>query len=583
MRPRTIVTISLGLLVLGWSRLPAAEKLPPAAEWIPQGEVLTVEIAKTKPILDLFLDEKTIAATSSVPEFQQALASPQFAQFRAVVAYLEATLGTDWKTAARTLVGSVSLTAYPGGGALLTIDAQDPDLLKRLHDIILQFAKGEAEKAGQSNRVASSEYQGITAWTFGADEAHALIGNRLLIANRPAVLKAALDLRAKAGGKSLATAPAYQIARKTLGANALGLALINMEMLKHNPGIRDALAANTNPLATFLFSGVAEALRDAKWLAFGLQVKNDTLVLNALTDGKPSDATTAAFAVPAKPGEGALANLSVPRTIASLSLYRDLHGFYAAKDKLFPNRTSGLIFFENMMGIFFTGRDLTDEVFAELKPETRIVVAEQQYDAKSGTPRVKFPAFAAIFRLQHPEPFHDVAEEAWQKALGLINFTRGQKAEPGLILDRPVHGKTQFTVSRFPTPTEKEKLEADARFNFRPALAMLGDYLILSSTEGLACDLIDALQAEMAKPIQPLAGTNSLIELDGGQLASILNANRENLVQNNMLEKGHTQEQATRETDLILTLVKLVGKAKLEIGTRDGQTKADLEIQLKLR
>ena len=43
-----------------------------------------------------------------------------------------------------------------------------------------------------------------------------------------------------------------------------------------------------------------------------------------------------------------------------------MHKFYAAKDTLFPDRTSGLIFFENMMGIFFSGRDLTDEVLAAL-------------------------------------------------------------------------------------------------------------------------------------------------------------------------------------------------------------------------
>ncbi|MCY2993549.1 MAG: DUF3352 domain-containing protein [Planctomycetota bacterium] len=580
MRPRAIVGISLGLLVLGWSRLPAAEKLPPTAEWIPQGALLSVEITQTKPVLDLLLDEQTTAAVTSVPELKQALASPQFAQFRAVVAYLEATLSTDWKTAVRKLVGGISLTVYPSGGALLTVDAQDAELLKRLHDILLQFAK---EKAGQSNRVVSNEYQGVTAWTFGADEVHTLIDNRLLIANRPAILKAALDLRATANGKSLAASPAYQNARKAVEANALGMALVNMEMLKQNPGIKNVLAADTNPLATFLFADVAEALRDATWLVFGLQVKADTLALHALTDSKPGESSTAAFAVPAKPTDGTLANLSVPRTIAAISLYRDLHGFYAAKDKLFPNRTSGLIFFENMMGIFFTGRDLTDEVLAELKPGMRIVVAEQQYDAKSGTPRVKFPTFAAIFRSQHPEKFRDVAEEAWQKALGLINFTRGQKAEPGLILDRPVHSKIQFTASRFPMPTEKELQDADVRFNFRPALAMLGDYVVLSSTEALARDLIDALQAELAKPIKPLAGTNSLVELEGDQLASILTANRENLVRNNMLEKGHAQEQAGREIDLLLTLVKLVGKTKLEIGTRDGQTKAQLEVQLKLK
>ena len=53
---------------------------------------------------------------------------------------------------------------------------------------------------------------------------------------------------------------------------------------------------------------------------------------------------------------------------------------FPSKDELFPERTSGLIFFENMMGIFFTGRDLTEEVLAETGSDIRVVVAEQQYD-----------------------------------------------------------------------------------------------------------------------------------------------------------------------------------------------------------
>ena len=96
-------------------------------------------------------------------------------------------------------------------------------------------------------------------------------------------------------------------------------------------------------------------------------------------------------------------NLAVPRRIAAVSLYRDLHGFYAAKDDLFPERTSGLIFFENMMGIFFSGRDLTNEVLAETEPEIRVLVAQQEYDEKIGTPETQFPAFAAILRMKDPE------------------------------------------------------------------------------------------------------------------------------------------------------------------------------------
>ena len=82
---------------------------------------------------------------------------------------------------------------------------------------------------------------------------------------------------------------------------------------------------------------------------------------------------------PRKPATAPGRTSPCPGGIAAVSLYRDLHGFYAAKDTLFPERTSGLIFFENMMGIFFTGRDLTDEVLAETEPEIRLVVAEPQY------------------------------------------------------------------------------------------------------------------------------------------------------------------------------------------------------------
>jgi hypothetical protein len=301
-------------------------------------------------------------------------------------------------------------------------------------------------------------------------------------------------------------------------------------------------------------------------------------------DGKTTASTSpVAFALPGKPGEGILPNLSVPRRIAALSLYRDLHSFYAGKDDLFPERTSGLIFFENMMGIFFSGRDLTNEVLIETKPEIRLVVAEQEYDPAIGTPQVKFPAVALILCLRHPEQFNEVAEEAWQKAVGLINFTRGQQAMPGLIIDRPLQGKTKYTFAYFSTSGIEDKTNLDSRFNVRPALAMPGEYLVLSSTDGLARDLIDALHQETEQTPKSLAGTHSLVELEGDQLASILEANRKTLIQGNMVGKGSTQEQAESSTDLLISAMEFLKRVKLRIGTHDGLTQADLEIKLNIQ
>jgi hypothetical protein len=350
------------------------------------------------------------------------------------------------------------------------------------------------------------------------------------------------------------------------------------------PQIAEALEKpRTNPLAALIFAGITESLRTSNWLALTLDVEGRDLALRALTDGTLADPRgPAAFALPQEAGDGAEPSVSVPRRIAALSLYRDLHGFYAAKDDLFPERTSGLIFFENMMGIFFTGRDLTSEVLAETEPHIQLVVTEQQFDPAVGTPQVKLPAFAVILKLRHPEQFGSVVEEAWQKAVGLINFTRGQQALPGLIIDRLIHGQTKFTLAYFSTVDVNDKAKLDTRFNIRPALALPGDYLILSSTDGLARDLIDTLTAPGNQEITPLAQTHSLLEIAGMQVASALLANRDALVRQDMVEKGKARQEAEASIDLLIMLVKCIEQAELSIGTKNGLTQAGLEIELDL-
>ena len=136
-----------------------------------------------------------------------------------------------------------------------------------------------------------------------------------------------------------------------------------------------------------------------------------TVEVPEFSDRQCDPAGAGAFTEPGGDAEGALPILSVPRQIAGATLYRDLHAFYAAKDELFPERTSGLIFFENMMGIFFTGRDLTDEVLGETLPQIRVVVAEQAYDSAVGTPAVQVPAFAVVFREQSAMFFREVQQD----------------------------------------------------------------------------------------------------------------------------------------------------------------------------
>jgi len=564
----------------------SAQTLPPAIQWIPQDAVISLELSQPKALLELFAGEKATAAITALPLYRKQASTPQFKEFFNLVKSMEVTLGTDWRTGLAKLTGGgITFAICPEDTLILIIDAEDENMLEQFHEILLNGARSEAEKQGQPNRVASTQYRDVTAWTFNGKEAHALIGKRLVYSNRPEGLKAVLEIRDKGAGENLTSKAAYQAAKQAAGPDSVATVFADLSLLKYIPEVAGLLEkSGGNPLAALTFAGIVEAVRDSSWLALGLDVEESTLILRASMDGKAVNSTnSAAFALPNKAGEGALPNLSVPRRIAALSLYRDLYQFYAAKDDLFPERTSGLIFFENMMGIFFSGRDLTNEVLVETRPEVRLVVAEQEYDPAIGAPQVKLPAFALILRLRHPEQFNEVAEEAWQKAVGLINFTRGQQAMPGLIIDRPIQEKTKFTVAYFSTSGIDDKTNLDQRFNFRPALAMPGEYLILSSTDGLAKDLIDSLNREMEQTTKPLAGTHSLVEIEGGQLASILQANHMTLVRGDMVKKGNTQEQSEAGIDMLISLVKFLKSVKLNIGIHEDLTTASLKMKLDLQ
>jgi len=578
------VFFTIGVLVVAWSVRAAAtaEELPPPARWLPRDTVAVLEVSEPKAILDLLLDSKLTETIINHPLYKHAMAQPNLQQTQTIVHYVAGELGTDWKTGVRKLAGGGAAIAITSTGAvLLMIDAEDGQMLEKLHGMIVNFAKGDAERQGQPERVKSVKHGGVTCWELGDGRVQAVVGHRYISSNRLDALKAALDLRTAPEQRSLASLSSYQAAKKAVGRTAVASAFVSLAVIKQIPGVKQALTKNTNPLGALLFAGLIDSLRQSNWMALGLKIEDLKLTLEANVDGKPTgQSELAAFARPAKPDQGTLPNLSVPRMIAAMSLYRDLHGFYAAKDKLFPERTSGLIFFENMMGIFFSGRDLTDDVLSEARPEIRLVVAEQKYDPEIGTPHTQIPAFALVLKVLHPKEAGELMEEAFQKAIGLVSFTSGQKGVPGLIVDRPTYSDVRYTVAYSGKIRGEEKGPLAMRYNFRPALVKLADSVVISSTDGLARDLIDALKKETSSPAKPMHEVDSLVDVNATQVASILSANREALIRQNRLEKGTSPKEAEANIGILTQAVKLLGKASLRVIHREEGLQARLELTL---
>jgi hypothetical protein len=109
------------------------------------------------------------------------------------------------------------------------------------------------------------------------------------------------------------------------------------------------------------------------------------------------------------------------------------------------------------------------------------------------------------------------------------------------------------------------------RFNFKPVLAACGEHLILSSTEQLARDVIDYLRKEEATSPPRLAGCSLMLETSREGLLRLIEANHENLVLQNMVEKGHDRGKAEEEVRNLWLLVSLLGEMKLEWGRTKNQ------------
>lgn len=577
MKPMNLLrNLCVVMVLAGAPAALAAAKAP--SQLIPEQATVCLEILKPAPLVEALLSPAFESRLKGLPGYENLVSTPQVRDLRNAAAMLQASLHTNWQAIARSVLRGKAALAFGGGNRhLLVLTGDDPALLQKLHEIALQVARSEAEKRGESEQVRSMDYEGLTGWTFNGKEAHTLAGNQLLAASDAAVLKAAVDLRNNPGA-SLAERADYKSAREAVGPEAVAILFLDLQKLRTTPQFKAMLEGpQANPLACLVLAEFPEILKTARWLALGAYIEQSELVLRAFSDATPP-AGAAAFAQ-VKPGARGLApNLEVPRLIAALNLHRDLAGFYAAKDTLFPERTSGLIFFENMMGIFFSGRNLTDEVLAETQPQVQLVVARQEYDRTIGVPEPQIPAFALVLELRNPDKFGEVLEEAWQKALGLVNFTRGQKAEPGLILDRAEHNGSRITLAKFSSADIQDRAQLDTRFNFRPSLALAGNYAILSSTDQLARDLLDAAKKVSATNSAAPATTTSLARLSGAHLAGILRDNRMSLVRGEMTKKGKSQQEAEAGMDIFIALVGWINQANLATGATGRGQMAELRL-----
>jgi hypothetical protein len=140
-----------------------------------------------------------------------------------------------------------------------------------------------------------------------------------------------------------------------------------------------------------------------------------------------------------------------------------------------------------------------------------------------------------------------------------------------------IDGKQIYSAMYLREDDKKYDNGLPIQFNFSPSLAFDGNLVIVASTNALA----KKARSKSTTQNEPIAEVknNTALNVDFGALKHTLEANRLQMISQNMLEKGHSKLEAEKEIDTLLSLLSLLrhGTAALKF---DDQVRLQLDLEI---
>ena len=208
------------------------------------------------------------------------------------------------------------------------------------------------------------------------------------------------------------------------------------------------------------------------------------------------------------------------------------------------------------------------------------MIAHQDHAALKPEPDVKYPAAAIVAELDAADSdFGDRFRIAFQAIIGISNVDGNQKKAAALELGSEEIDGVRLATARYTVPGKPGAAAPtpNARYNFTPAAAQVGKYMILSTSTALARDLVKVLKSQN---VGTEGADTAVLEADGPELARLLELNRNRLAMQLMLNRGETRENAEQQVELGLALLRTLGHGRLIV--RDDPTVTHFQLKLDL-
>lgn len=550
-----------------------------AADIFPASTVLYADIGQPTAVLNSIVDHPVLQQVTQTQPLQKAFASPQFFGVLAGRNFFQMQMGTDWREALSGITAQGVYLMIDGNtrGAALLVHGRDEQIMQ---DVRLKLL--ELTRLGGNQVRKLDTYRDIPV--YRRDKlGFAVVRDWLVVCNQTECGKQLLDRLLDAAPPdqtSLSQVPAYQEAMATRSPSPELWSWLHLAEIRQAGLAAELFAEKTeNPLAELLFGGLQSVLRSTPWLVTSLQLTNDELTLQTKLPFAASwipesrqwyFGPEAGGRVPATP--------QVPETLLSVKAYRGAGEMWLRAGDLFDQQTNDrMAEAEANLGTIFGGRDFGEEVLGAFAPSLQLLVARQDFSQQQPAPTIRLPGAALILTLNDPASMRPELRRTFQSAVGFFNIVGAQQGQPQLELDMQKSDAMDVVTAHY--VVRKKDLDSGLVpliYNFSPTAIFVNDQFILSSTESLARTIAAAERI-------PAENVHTSIALQAGTLSTVLADNREQLVSQNMLQKGQTHEEASAEFQDLLTLMQFVSDARLQLVPEDSQLTLQATVKLQQR
>ena len=551
-----------------------------AAELLPGSVVAYAEIPQPGKLLDLVLDHPLTKQIEQTPDYQQALKTPQYEQGLALLKRFEEQMGMSWRDAARSLTSGGTYIGFdlPTQGVISLSQAADEQVAAKAQktslDLIRQIAAGQ----GQPDPIKQEEHRGVPIYQIG--EAYSAVLGRWLISSNKQVLISMVLENHFADGDTLAEDKQFQDVTKARAKESTAWMYVDLRVIRLSGAFKQALNKKSdNPPAEILAGGILGAIPDAAYVTASLDIDASRLKLTASLPAKTAEiAKTREFYFGPEASGRAPALLRPSGTLLTISTFRDFASMWRHAPDLFDEGINARFAeAESNLTTFFAGRNFRDDILGNVEPGMQIVVVRQEFPQAGITPQIKLPAGALVVRMKKAEETSRMFKITFQSLVGFLNVVGGMNGLDPLEQNIEKVGDAVVISSAYLPPLKEEaKSDAALHYNASPTIAFVGDRFILSSARPLAIDLIEHVR----KDAPAGSNVNTELELDGKAAQAALAENRDSLIAQNMLEKGHDRAAAEKEIDAVLQAAKYIQGSSLRLTTEKEHLQLSLEVVL---